>query len=182
MTINHIDFSSIGNKNNFFSVFKYNLKEFEIDEDENSEGNFLFNQGNLCNNFLNINYFSPLERDNLPFSSSREQNFMKSEKQNTKEYDIKNKTKAIFQVNDFIPEPFLEHQINAIIRIMNINKVEKEKYFLETKDLSNKIYLVRNKIMLKPNERRKHLKRKNIQLKSKNKEEAKVIIFIQGRK
>jgi len=174
MTINHIDFSSIGNKNNFFSVFKYNLKEFEIDEDENSEGNFLFNQGNLCNNFLNINYFSPLEIDNLLFSSSREQNFMKSEKQNTKEYDIKNKTKAIFQVNDFIPEPFLEHQINAIIRIMNINKVEKEKYFLETKDLSNKIYLVRNKIMLKPNERRKHLKRKNIQLKSKNKEEAKV--------
>ena len=84
MTINHIDFSCIGNRNNIFSVFKYDLKDFEIDEDENSEGNFLFNQGNLCNNFLNINYSSPLEIDNLLFSSSREQNFMKSEKQNTK--------------------------------------------------------------------------------------------------
>ena len=72
-----------------------------------------------------------------------------------------NKLRIKFQTDIIIPEPFMEQQINAKIRIMNMNKEQKEKYFLETKEICDKIYLVRDKIMLKKNERRRHLKRKN---------------------
>ena len=173
MTINHIDFSSIDNKNSFFSIFKYNFQDFEIDEEENSESNLLFNPGNLGNNFLNINYFPQMEKDIFSFSLPIESNKMKNEtsKNNFKELNTDNKTKALFQVNIFVPEPFLENQINAIIRIININKEQKRKYFLETKEICNKIYLVKNKIMLKPNERIRHLKGKNMIFESKNKDE-----------
>ena len=82
-----------------------------------------------------------------------------------------NKLRVKFQTNIFIPEPFMEQQINAKIRDMNMNKEQKEKYFLETKEICDKINLVRDKIMLKPNERRRHLKRK-IMLEIKNKEES----------
>ena len=82
-----------------------------------------------------------------------------------------NKLRIKFQTNIFIPEPFMEQQINAKIRDMNMNKEQKEKYFLETKEMCDKINLVRDKIMLKPNERRRHLKRK-IMLEIKNKEES----------
>ena len=82
-----------------------------------------------------------------------------------------NKLRIKFQTDIIIPEPFMEQQINAKIRIMNMNKEQKEKYFLETKEICDKINLVRDKIMLKPNERRRHLKRK-IMLEIKNKEES----------
>ncbi len=82
-----------------------------------------------------------------------------------------NKLRVKFQTNIFIPEPFMEQQINAKIRDMNMNKEQKEKYFLETKEICDKINLVRDKIMLKPNKRRRHLKRK-IMLEIKNKEES----------
>ena len=167
MTINHIDFSSIDNKNSFFSIFKYNFKDFEIDEEENSENNLLFNPGNLGNNFLNINSFPQMEKDIFSSPLPIESNKMKIEtsKNNFKEMETNNKTKVLFQVNIFVPEPFLENQINAI------NKEQKRKYFLETKEINNKIYLVKNKIMLKPNERIRHLKTKNVIFKSKNKDE-----------
>ena len=173
MTINHIDFSSIDNKNSFFSIFKYNFKDFEIDEEENSENNLLFNPLNLNNNFLNINSFPQMEKDIFSSPLPIESNKMKIEtsKNNFKEMETNNKTKVLFQVNIFVPEPFLENQINAIIRIMNINKEQKRKYFLETKEINNKIYLVKNKIMLKPNERIRHLKAKNVRFENKNKDE-----------
>ena len=82
-----------------------------------------------------------------------------------------NKLRVKFQTDIFISEPFMEQQINAKIRDMNMNKEQKEKYFLETKEICDKINLVRDKIMLKPNERRRHLKRK-IMLEIKNKEES----------
>ena len=84
--------------------------------------------------------------------------------------DNNNKLRIKFQTGIFIPEPFMEQQINAKIRDMNMNKEQKEKYFLKTKEICDKINLVRDKIMLKPNERRRHLKRK-IMLEIKNKEE-----------
>ena len=173
MTINHIDFSSIDNKNSFFSLFKYNFKDFEIDEEENSENNLLFNPGNLGNNFLNINSFPLMEKDIFSSPLPIESNQMKidTSKNNFKEMETNNKTKVLFQVNIFVPEPFLENQINAIIRIMNINKEQKRKYFLETKEINNKIYLVKNKIMLNPNERIRNLKAKNMIFESKNKDE-----------
>ena len=173
MTINHIDFSSIDNKNSFFSIFKYNFKDFEIDEEENSENNLLFNPGNLGNNFLNINSFPQMEKDIFSSPLPIESNQMKidTSKNNFKEMETNNKTKVLFQVNIFVPEPFLENQINAIIRIMNINKEQKRKYFLETKEINNKIYLVKNKIMLNPNERIRNLKAKNMIFESKNKDE-----------
>ena len=173
MAINHIDFSSIDNKNSFFSLFKYNFKDFEIDEEENSENNLLFNPGNLGNNFLNINSFPLMEKDIFSSPLPIESNKMKIEtsKNNFKEMETNNKTKVLFQVNIFVPEPFLENQINAIIRIMNINKEQKRKYFLETKEINNNIYLVKNKIMLKPNERIRHLKAKNVRFENKNKDE-----------
>ena len=173
MTINHIDFSSIDNKNSFFSIFKYNFKDFEIDEEENSENNLLFNPLNLNNNFLNINSFPQMEKYIFSSPLPIESNKMKIEtsKNNFKEMETNNKTKVLFQVNIFVPEPFLENQINAIIRIMNIDKEQKRKYFFETKEINNKIYLVKNKIMLKPNERIRHLKTKNVIFKSKNKDE-----------
>ena len=173
MTINHIDFSSIDNKNSFFSIFKYNFKDFEIDEEENSENNLLFNPLNLNNNFLNINSFPQMEKDIFSSPLPIESNKMKIEtsKNNFKEFETNNKTKVLFQVNIFVPEPFLENQINAIIRIMNIDKEQKRKYFLETKEINNKIYLVKNKIMLKPNERIRHLKAKNVIFENKSKDE-----------
>ena len=82
-----------------------------------------------------------------------------------------NKLRVKFQTDIFIPEPFMEQQINAKMRDMNMTKEQKEKYFLETKEICDKINLVRDKIMLKPNERRRHLKRKSI-LVIKNKEES----------
>ena len=173
MTINHIDFSSIDNKNSFFSIFKYNFQDLEIDEEENSENNLLFNPGNLGNNFLNINSFPLMEKDIFSSPLPIESNKMKidTSKNNFKEMETNNKTKVLFQVNIFVPEPFLENQINAIIRIMNINKEQKRKYFLETKEINNNIYLVKNKIMLKPNERIRHLKAKNVIFENKNKDE-----------
>ena len=83
-----------------------------------------------------------------------------------------NKLRIKFQTDIIIPEPFMEQQINAKIRIMNMNKEQKEKYFLETKEICDKIYLVRDKIMLKKNERRRHLKRKNGVFENKNKDES----------
>ena len=173
MTINHIDFSSIDNKNSFFSIFKYNFQDLEIDEEENSENNLLFNPLNLNNNFLNINSFPQMGKDIFSSPLPIESNKMKIEtsKNNYKELETNNKTKVLFQVNIFVPEPFLENQINAIIRLININKEQKRKYFLETKEINNKIYLVKNKIMLKPNERIRHLKAKNVRFENKNKDE-----------
>lgn len=54
---------------------------------------------------------------------------------------------------------------------MNINLKDKKKYLLETKDKKDKIDLIRKRIMLKSNERRKNLKEKRkkeikLQLKS----------------
>jgi len=92
-----------------------------------------------------------------------------------------NKLRIKFQTDIIIPEPFMEQQINAKIRIMNMNKEQKEKYFLETKEICDKIYLVRDKIMLKKNERRRHLKRKNGVFENKNKDESNETIKI-GRK
>ena len=92
-----------------------------------------------------------------------------------------NKLRIKFQTDIIIPEPFMEQQINAKIRIMNMNKEQKEKYFLETKEICDKIYLVRDKIMLKKNERRRHLKRKNGLFENKKKDESNETIKI-GRK
>ena len=65
----------------------------------------------------------------------------------------------------------MESQINSKIRTMNINLKDKKKYLLETKDKKDKIDLIRKRIMLKSNERRKNLKEKRkkeikLQLKS----------------
>ena len=127
MTINHIDFSSIDNKNSFFSIFKYNFKDFEIDEEENSENNLLFNPLNLNNNFLNINSFPQMEKDIKDIFSSPlpiESNKMKIEtsKNNFKEMETNNKTKVLFQVN------ILMNSINDlfITFLALLNKLSKE--------------------------------------------------------
>ena len=137
----------------------------------------MLNQGNLGNNFLEINPFSQMEEEVFSSSLPTGDNIMKIDSS----IDTDNKTKILFEVNTLIPDPFLEYQINAIIRTMDINKEQKEKYFLETKEICDKIYLVRDKIMLKKNERRRHLKRKNGVFENKNKDESNETIKI-GRK
>ena len=186
MIPNQIDFNFIDNKNNLLSFFKYDFEELKINAEENSEDNYFFSPGYLGNNFININPFSQPEGDINPLSLSTEENLMNIEAPRyyflESDTTNNNKTKIRFQVNVFIPEPFLEYQINAIIRTMDINKEQKEKYFLETKEIYDKVYLVRNKIMLKPNERRRHLKEKYSQFESIDKVETNEMIKTGRRK
>jgi hypothetical protein len=87
---------------------------------------------------------------------------------------LNSKFKIFFKIEQILPDPFLESQINTIIRKMNINKKDKKKYLLETKDKNDKIDLIRERIMLKSKERRKNLKekRKN-EIKVKHESESK---------
>ncbi len=57
-----------------------------------------------------------MEKDIFSSPLPIESNKMKIEtsKNNYKELETNNKTKVLFQVNIFVPEPFLENQINAI--------------------------------------------------------------------
>ena len=167
MTLNQIYFNFIDNQRSLLSLFKYDFSDLQINEEENSENNMMLNQGNLGNNFLEINPFSQMEEEVFSSSLPTGDNIMKIDSS----IDTDNKTKILFEVNTLIPDPFLEYQINVIIRLMDINKEQKEKYYLETKEISDKIYLVRDKIMLKKNERRRHLKRKNGVFENKNKDE-----------
>ena len=180
MIPNQIDFNFIDNKNNLLSLFKYDFEDLKIKAEENSEDNYFFSPEYLSNNFININPFSEPEGDINPLSLSTEENLMNIEAPRyyflESDTTNNNKTKIRFQVNVFIPEPFLEYQINAIIRTMDINKEQKEKYFLETKEIYDKVYLVRNKIMLKPNERRRNLKEKYSQFESIDKVETNEMI------
>ena len=180
MIPNQIDFNFIDNKNSLLSLFKYDFEDLKIKAEENSEDNYFFSPEYLSNNFININPFSQPEGDINPLSLSTEENLMNIEAPRyyflESDTTNNNKTKIRFQVNVFIPEPFLEYQINAIIRTMDINKEQKEKYFLETKEIYDKVYLVRNKIMLKPNERRRHLKEKYSQFESIDKVETNEMI------
>ena len=168
MTLNQIYFNFIDNQRSLLSLFKYDFSDLQINEEENSENNMMLNQGNLGNNFLEINPFSQMEEEVFSSSLPTGDNIMKIDSS----IDTDNKTKILFEVNTLIPDPFLEYQINVIIRLMDINKEQKEKYFLETKEICDKIYLVRDKIMLKKNERRRHLKRKNGVFENKNKDES----------
>ena len=168
MTLNQIYFNFIDNQRSLLSLFKYDFSDLQINEEENSENNMMLNQGNLGNNFLEINPFSQMEEEVFSSSLPTGDNIMKIDSS----IDTDNKTKILFEVNTLIPDPFLEYQINVIIRLMDINKEQKEKYYLETKEICDKIYLVRDKIMLKKNERRRHLKRKNGVFKNKNKDES----------
>ena len=167
MTLNQIYFNFIDNQRSLLSLFKYDFSDLQINEEENSENNMMLNQGNLGNNFLEINPFSQMEEEVFSSSLPTGDNIMKIDSS----IDTDNKTKILFEVNTLIPDPFLEYQINVIIRLMDINKEQKEKYYLETKEICDKIYLVRDKIMLKKNERRRHLKRKNGVFENKNKDE-----------
>ena len=167
MTLNQIYFNFIDNQRSLLSLFKYDFSDLQINEEENSENNMMLNQGNLGNNFLEINPFSQMEEEVFSSSLPTGDNIMKIDSS----IDTDNKTKILFEVNTLIPDPFLEYQINVIIRLMDINKEQKEKYYLETKEICDKIYLVRDKIMLKKNERRRHLKRKNGVSENKNKDE-----------
>ena len=177
MTLNQIYFNFIDNQRSLLSLFKYDFSDLQINEEENSENNMMLNQGNLGNNFLEINPFSQMEEEVFSSSLPTGDNIMKIDSS----IDTDNKTKILFEVNTLIPDPFLEYQINVIIRLMDINKEQKEKYYLETKEICDKIYLVRDKIMLKKNERRRHLKRKNGVFENKNKDESNETIKI-GRK
>ena len=168
MTLNQIYFNFIDNQRSLLSLFKYDFSDLQINEEENSENNMMLNQGNLGNNFLEINPFSQMEEEVFSSSLPTGDNIMKIDSS----IDTDNKTKILFEVNTLIPDPFLEYQINAIIRLMDINKEQKEKYYLETKEICDKIYLVRDKIMLNKNERRRHLKRNNGVFKNKNKDES----------
>ena len=168
MTLNQIYFNFIDNQRSLLSLFKYDFSDLQINEEENSENNMMLNQGNLGNNFLEINPFSQMEEEVFSSSLPTGDNIMKIDSS----IDTDNKTKILFEVNTLIPDPFLEYQINVIIRLMDINKEQKEKYYLETKEICDKIYLVRDKIMLKKNERRRHLKRKNGVFENKNKDES----------
>ena len=168
MTLNQIYFNFIDNQRSLLSLFKYDFSDLQINEEENSENNMMLNQGNLGNNFLEINPFSQMEEEVFSSSLPTGDNIMKIDSS----IDTDNKKKIIFEVNTLIPDPFLEYQINVIIRLMDINKEQKEKYYLETKEICDKIYLVRDKIMLKKNERRRHLKRKNGVFENKNKDES----------
>ena len=168
MTLNQIYFNFIDNQRSLLSLFKYDFSDLQINEEENSENNMMLNQGNLGNNFLEINPFSQMEEEVFSSSLPTGDNIMKIDSS----IDTDNKTKILFEVNTLIPDPFLEYQINVIIRLMDINKEQKEKYYLETKEICDKIYLVRDKIMLKKNERRRHLKRKNGLFENKNKDES----------
>ena len=177
MTLNQIYFNFIDNQRSLLSLFKYDFSDLQINEEENSENNMMLNQGNLGNNFLEINPFSQMEEEVFSSSLPTGDNIMKIDSS----IDTDNKTKILFEVNTLIPDPFLEYQINVIIRLMDINKEQKEKYYLETKEICDKIYLVRDKIMLKKNERRRHLKRKNGLFENKKKDESNETIKI-GRK
>ena len=157
MTLNQIYFNFIDNQRSLLSLFKYDFSDLQINEEENSENNMMLNQGNLGNNFLEINPFSQMEEEVFSSSLPTGDNIMKIDSS----IDTDNKTKILFEVNTLIPDPFLEYQINVIIRLM-----------LETKEICDKIYLVRDKIMLKKNERRRHLKRKNGVFENKNKDES----------
>ena len=168
MTLNQIYFNFIDNQRSLLSLFKYDFSDLQINEEENSENNMMLNQGNLGNNFLEINPFSQMEEEVFSSSLPTGDNIMKIDSS----IDTDNKTKILFEVNTLIPDPFLEYQINVIIRLMDINKEQKEKYYLETKEICDKIYLVRDKIMLKKNERRRHLKKKNGVFENKNKDES----------
>ena len=168
MTLNQIYFNFIDNQRSLLSLFKYDFSDLQINEEENSENYMMLNQGNLGNNFLEINPFSQMEEEVFSSSLPTGDNIMKIDSS----IDTDNKTKILFEVNTLIPDPFLEYQINVIIRLMDINKEQKEKYYLETKEICDKIYLVRDKIMLKKNERRRHLKRKNGVFENKNKDES----------
>ena len=150
MTLNQIYFNFIDNQRSLLSLFKYDFSDLQINEEENSENNMMLNQGNLGNNFLEINPFSQMEEEVFSSSLPTGDNIMKIDSS----IDTDNKTKILFEVNTLIPDPFLEYQINVIIRLMDINKEQKEKYYLETKEICDKIYLVRDKIMLKKNERK----------------------------
>ena len=168
MTLNQIYFNFIDNQRSLLSLFKYDFSDLQINEEENSENNMMLNQGNLGNNFLEINPFSQMEEEVFSSSLPTGDNIMKIDSS----IDTDNKTKILFEVNTLIPDPFLEYQINVIIRLMDINKEQKEKYYLETKEICDKIYLVRDKIMLKKNERRRKKKRKNGVFENKNKDES----------
>ena len=100
--------------------------------------------------------------------------YNESSNNNCKEFNIIiNRNKISFKVNIFIPKPFLEQQINMIIRNMKMNKDEKEKYLLYFKGTFDKVNSIRDKIILKPNERRKKLDKRNKVNQEQNKEEIK---------
>ena len=112
MTLNQIYFNFIDNQRSLLSLFKYDFSDLQINEEENSENYMMLKQGNLGNNFLEINPFSQMEEEVFSSSLPTGDNIMKIDSS----IGTDNKTKILFEVNTFIPDPFLEYQINVIIR------------------------------------------------------------------
>ena len=66
----------------------------------------------------------------------------------------------LFNIDKIAPKPFLEEEINNLIKKMNITKEMKIKYYLDSRNTCDKNERIKEKILLNCNERRKKMKKK----------------------
>ena len=119
------------------------------------------NINDISPNFQVNNSFSILSKNKLNINSSNNIEEIKSE------IVKNNKSKPFFKINQEIPHPFLEKDIIGKIKIMNLHKEIKIKLISCINEASDKKEEIKNKLLLKPKERRKNLNKVR-KIKNKN--------------
>ena len=120
---------------------------------------------------LNINDISPNPQANNSFSILSKNKLNINSSNNIEEIKSEivknNKSKPFFKINQEIPHPFLEKDIIGKIKIMNLHKEIKIKLISCINEASDKKEEIKNKLLLKPKERRKNLNKVR-KIKNKN--------------
>ena len=109
------------------------------------------NINDISPNFQVNNSFSILSKNKLNINSSNNIEEIKSE------IVKNNKSKPFFKINQEIPHLILEKDIIGKIKIMNLHKEIKIKLISCINEASDKKEEIKNKLLLKPKERRKNL-------------------------
>ena len=107
-----------------------------------------------------------LKQNNFPdfnYINNGNYNFLENMDSDSKDEDYlfkKSKNILLFNIDKIAPKPFLEEEINILIKKMNMSKEMKIKYLLDSRSTCDKIERVKEKILLNFNERRKKMKMK----------------------
>ena len=143
ISLNNENFESINNNNGL--DFNLNTEEYYINSINSNNyyksSPILFSNNNFSFNSINNN---KIANDKITYN---------------KNIENQSKSNLLFKINRPIPQPFLENNINIIIKNMNITKEKKIKFSLVNNIKNEKVDNIIEKILLNPKGRRKKLKK-----------------------